>query len=550
MDQERQKKRVFIIGIDGGTFDIIDPLFQQGNLPNLHNLYKRGFSASLLSTIHPVSPTAWGSFTTGVNPGKHGLYDFSKRRQDSYGQVPTTSRDIHTPSIWHLLGQKNLKMCLINIPGTYPPEPVNGFLVSGFPTPEENNDFTYPQSLLEELKDKIPDFHLQPREVIRDGNEEAILKDIGEITVNTTKTTLLLANNINWDLLITVYTGADALGHHFWRFADSNHPYYDKKLNEVYGSVINDSYIRIDQEIGKLMSLIDNNTYVIVMSDHGFGGAYNALGLNTWLLKAGWMKVRRRVISKIKYFAFRRGISLTNVFCQTKRFRTLKNRKRIYAEKSLLRNLILNLFFSTNDIDWSRTKAYCVGNCGQIHVNIIGREPQGIIPPEDRLAVVKELKSDLLSLKDDKTGERIFDNVFLREELYHGPFVEDAADIICFNSKARYLIIRYLEFGGGKLAFPHPVWSGAHRLNGILILNGPGVQTQRHTKELRLWDVTSTVLSLLGAPIADYMDGEVFTDAFHPDLLKNQLNIGIKSYPLEKIRLNIAVNHFIRRNNK
>ena len=546
MHQNYQKRRVLVIGIDGGTFDIIHPLFKQGKLPNLFKLYKQGFSSSLLSTIHPISPTAWGSFTTGVNPGKHGLYDFSRRKHGSYDQLATTSRDIHIPKMWHLLAKKDIKICLVNIPGTYPPEPLNGFLVSGFPTPEENNDFTYPQSLLKELKDSIPDFHLQPRVVTRDGNEQALLKDIWEITQNTTKATLFLANNIAWDLLITVYTGADVLGHHFWKFTDPDHPYYTDELNKIYGNAINDIYIKIDQEIGKLTRIVDNDTYVIIMSDHGFGGAYHALGLNNWLLGHGWMNVRRGITHRLKYFGFRRGFTLTNAFRLTKIVRTPENRKKIYAKRSLLRNLVLKLFFSLNDVDWSRTKAYCVGNCGQIYLNVKGREPRGIISPEDRLAVAKELKSDLILMKDENNGESIFDQVFLREELYHGPFVKDAADLICFNSDARYLIIRYLEFGGGKISFPHPVWSGAHRLNGIFILNGPGVKPQKYNSELRIWDVTPTVMTLLGAPIADYMDGKVITEAFHSVFIDNQLNSIISAYSLEKIQLDISINHFLR----
>ncbi|MFX0015390.1 MAG: alkaline phosphatase family protein [Promethearchaeota archaeon] len=546
MHQNYQKKRVLVIGIDGGTFDIIHPLFQQGKLSNLFKIYNQGFSSSLLSTIHPISPTAWGSFTTGVNPGKHGLYDFSKRKHGSYDQQATTSRDIHIPPLWHLLSQKNLKVCLVNIPGTYPPEPLNGFLISGFPTPEENNDFTYPHSLLKELKDFIPNFHLQPRVVTRDGNEEALLRDIWKITTNTTNATLFLSDKIAWDLLITVYTGADVLGHHFWKFTDHNHPNYTKELNQIYGNTINDIYQKIDQEIGELTKIVDNNTYVIVMSDHGFGGAYNALGLNNWLLEHGWMKAREGITHRLKYFGFRRGFTLTNAFRQTKFLRTPDNRRKIYAKRSLLRNLVLKLFFSFNNVDWSRTKAYCVGNCGQIYLNVKGREPRGMISPEDRLAVAKQLQSELLLMKDEETGERIFDQVYLREELYNGPFVQDAADLICFNSEARYLIIRYLEFGGGKLSFPHPVWSGAHRLNGIFILNGPGVKPQKYTNELRIWDVSPTVMTLLGVPIADYMDGKVITEAFSSNFIDNNLNTRISGYSLEKIQLKIAINHFIR----
>lgn len=543
MQQDHQKRRVLIIGIDGGTFDIINPLFKQGKLPNLYKLSKRGFSAPLSSIIYPISPAAWGSFTTGVNPGKHGLYDFSTRKNGSYDQRPTNSRDLHLPSIWHLLAQRNLKVGLVNVPGTYPPEPVNGFMVSGFPTPEENNDFTYPRSLLKELKDIIPNYHLQQGEIIRVGNEKAALKDTNEITKNITKTTLHIAMKLSWDLLITVYAGADALGHHFWKYMDPNHPDFEKSKFKIYGNVINDIYVLIDHEIGKLMSLVDDNTYVIIMSDHGFGGAYKALGLNDWLLKNDWIQARRGVISRLKYFGYRHGFNLTSAFRLAKVVRTLKHRKKIYAEQSVIRNLVMKLFFSTNNIDWSRTKAYCVGNCGQIYLNVKGREPKGIIPPESRLTVAEKLRSELLQLKDDETGEVIFDNVFLREELYHGPFVEEAADLICYNSSSRFLIIRYLEFGGGELAFPHPIWSGAHRLNGILFLNGPCVQgSEKRSNKVNILDVTPTVMTLLGAPIADYMDGKPITEAFQPEFLNAQL----ATYALEKVHLNIAINHLMR----
>ncbi|UCE12499.1 MAG: alkaline phosphatase family protein, partial [Candidatus Heimdallarchaeota archaeon] len=511
-----QKRRVLVIGLDGGTFDLIDPLLDQGKLPNLQKLMSQGYSSTLMSTIHPISPTAWASFTTGVNPGKHGLFDFSKRQHGSYEQIPTTSRDIHTPAIWHLLAQKALKVGLINIPGTYPPEPVNGFMISGFPTPEENEDFTYPSSLLQELHDHIPGFHLQPQIAIRDGNEEAFLSDINEVTDNVTKATLYLAGSRSWDLLITVYVGADALGHHFWKFKDPHHPFFCKKLHSKYGNAIDSIYQRIDKEIGKILATIDENTHVIIMSDHGFGGAYYAVALNNWLLRQGWMKIRRGIVSKLKYLGFRSGITLTNAYRLAKIFRATKYRQKAYKEKSRLRNLIFKTFFSINDIDWSRTKAYCVGNGGQIFINVEGREPQGIVVPEDRLEVAKAIKSDLLKLTDKKTGGVIFNQVFLREEIYNGPYVEKAADLVFFDSKFRFQVIRFLEFGSNQLTFPHPVWAGTHRLNGILIVNGPGIQPVRRKKEeVRIWDITPTILALLGVPIADYMDGKPIKNAFY-----------------------------------
>lgn len=541
-----QKRRVLVVGLDGGTFDLIDPLLEQKKLPNLQKLMKHGYSSPLMSTIHPISPTAWASFSTGVNPGKHGLFDFSKRKQGSYEQIPTTSRDIHTPAIWHLLAQRNLKVGLINIPGTYPPEPVNGFMISGFPTPEENNDFTYPNSLLQELRDHIPNFHLQPKIAIRDGNEEAFLTDINEVTENVTKTTLYLASSRPWDLLITIYVGVDALGHHFWKFRDPYHPLFSKKLHKKYRNALDSIYQRIDKEIGKLLAVINENTHVIIMSDHGFGGAYYAVALNNWLLRHGWMKIRRGIVSKLKYFGFRSGITLSNAYRLAKLFRATKYRQKAYQEKSRLKNLIFKVFFSINDIDWSRTQAYCVGNGGQIFINVEGREPQGIVEPEDRLNVAKAIKSDLLKLTDKKTESVIFDKVFLREEIYNGSYVEKAADLIFFDSKSRFQVIRFLEFGSNRLTFPHPVWAGTHRLNGIFIINGLGVQPVRSKEDIKIWDITPTIMTLLGVPIADYMDGEPIKNAFYPEFINKQLSFEKSMYSMESIYLKVVINQFIR----
>ncbi len=145
------KTPTLVVGLDGATYSIIDPLLKEERLPNLKKILMTGTRATMLSSTPPLSSIAWTSIATGVNPGKHGIFDFAHRESKSYEFVPYTARDKKVPSLWRVLSEAGKKVCIVNVPLTYPAEEVNGVMLSGFPFPSGAKDWAYPPSISEEL---------------------------------------------------------------------------------------------------------------------------------------------------------------------------------------------------------------------------------------------------------------------------------------------------------------------------------------------------------------------------------------------------------------
>src|SRR2546427_12747427 len=152
------------------------PMFDRGRLNNLHELAKRGVRGTLTSTILPLSATAWNSLGTGKNPGKHGIYDFSRRVEGTYTQVPTTALDRGARTLWQYASDAGKRCCIVNVPLTYPPEPVNGIMISGFPYPESRKDYAIPREILAEIEKElgITQLHKPSPHFLRQGDERKL----------------------------------------------------------------------------------------------------------------------------------------------------------------------------------------------------------------------------------------------------------------------------------------------------------------------------------------------------------------------------------------
>ena len=305
-------KKVFIIGLDGATWNIINPLITEGELPTIKNLLENSTHAVLQSTLIPLSPAAWTSFATGCNPNKHGIFDFFGRKTGTYEPTPYSSRDRKCETLWNILSKEGKKVGILNIPGTYPVDKVNGFMISGFPTPEEFEDFTYPKDLLWELKKEFgKDFRFQPKVNLFD--EALFLDEIHLLTDNIFQATNYLMNKYQWDILMTVFVGADSLSHAFWKYMDPKHPLYDANAPTEFKNAIVNIYKDLDKKIDLLKKNIDSDTTLMLMSDHGFGPLYYGVPINNWLLNEGFMTLKKTVPTKVRYWMFRRGINYYNL---------------------------------------------------------------------------------------------------------------------------------------------------------------------------------------------------------------------------------------------
>jgi predicted AlkP superfamily phosphohydrolase/phosphomutase len=518
------KDKVFIIGLDGGTLDLIMPWAQEGKLPNFSRLLSTGVHGNLHSTIHPLSPQAWSSFMTGKNPGKHGIYGFIQRKPRSYDVQYTNATNRDGESLWQLISEAGGKVGVMDVPFTYPPEKVNGFMITGMDAMWEEAKFIYPDGLKTEIEDKLGEFYWYPQKPTMK-EMDSYVRDMFRAIDHRAELTHYLMDSKEWDFFLTVFLATDRVQHTLWRHMDKNHVLHNPEEAKQYGDVIFRVYQRLDEIIGNLMNKLDDNTTLIIMSDHGSGPYKWVMNLSKWLNmngllqfkksrdKAGTKDVSRQVL-KHSWFLLKKWLP-----------GSLKN-KLAAAAPSLKHKWMSHIFFS--GIDWQNTRAYAVGNYGNIYLNVKGREPLGIVNAGEEYENLRDkIMRKLGELKDPDSGEPILDKAYKKEELYSGPYLEDAPDIIILWKDFAYYTrqsvvdeeVLLFEPPGkfGNRVIEH---SACHRLNGVLIMHGKQL-LQGKTINAHIMDLAPTILYAMGLPVPEDMDGKVLTDAFSNDYLKS-----------------------------
>ncbi|MHA1329148.1 MAG: alkaline phosphatase family protein [Promethearchaeota archaeon] len=259
------KRKVILIGLDCATPKTLFEDFIE-YCPNIKKLMKTGVYGKLRSSDPPITIPAWMVMSTGKSPGTLGVYGFRHRKGNSYTDFwVANSNTIKEPKIWDILGEKGYKSILLGIPPTYPPKPINGCLVTGFITPGSLSDFTYPPELKEEISKIVDNYIFDVN--FRTEQKEQLLIDIYKMTKTHFSVIKYLIKNKEWDYCQFVIIGLDRMHHAFWKYYDKNHHKYKK--GNIFESAIKNFYKYLDKEIGEIISLLDENTVIIIASDHG-----------------------------------------------------------------------------------------------------------------------------------------------------------------------------------------------------------------------------------------------------------------------------------------
>jgi len=445
------------------------------------------------------------------------LYDFVKRSPDDYEPTPVMTKDRKAEAIWSILGKAGLKVGIVNVPITYPPERVNGFMVAGFPTPPGADDFTYPKGLLTELRRELPDLSLQ-RTILLPGDEAAqsVYDDTVEVTRRQTEMLTYLMGQKEWDLLMTVFDASDTVGHHFWKYFDPNHPQYNPRWAREHGDKIYKIYEVLDQSVAKLLKLADKDTLVIICSDHGFGPIYYCVCFNSWLIKTGLMQLKTDFGSRARYALYKRGLNNYNLHRVASRLKLLRA-EFAYQKKSLISTVLNKTTLGLHDVDWDNTLAYSFGNFGPLYLNVKGREPNGIVDPQNYGKVLSLVESQARNFRDPSTGKPIFEKIIRGRDVYTGQYTDLGPDLLLYDEKMVYRAQRIFEFGTEKLVTLHPVYSGNHDMEGIFIASGESIVPGQTSGPFDLVDVAPTLLHILGLPIPSETDGHVLKEILAPN---------------------------------
>ena len=479
---------LLIIGFDGADHDLINRFVDEGELPNIEKIRENGSHGMLESTAIPITPSAWTTFMTGKNPGKHGIFDFT--RVNPKGLEVVSFNDVDEKTIFEILSEDK-KVGTLNIPATYPPKNVNGFMVSGMMTPnlEKSTDH---DEVLEILRKN--DYTIEVPGSYNPKKERKLLDDCFETLGKRHRTALDLIEKQNPDVFMPVFTVGDRVSHWFWKYHDENHPEFQES---EFNDAVREVYRRIDTAVGELLESSGGleETNVVIMSDHGFTGLYHGLNLNRKLMDEGLLELKNSPISRFRKIAYDAGMTMENAYQLVKKLGMEEKVKSAAdnPDSNRKREIMSMPFLSFGDVDFENTHAYSALHFGPVFLNTEEHR-------ENVIEILEELEHE---------GEKIVENIEHGEDLYHGPYADQAPDIVYHTKGMHYQGSRYFEFGSNKvITKPFNNESGHHRLEGIFAMAGPDFEQNGEIKGAHIMDIAPTVLKALGKEIPGDMDGQ------------------------------------------
>jgi len=463
---QRTGPRLLIVGWDGASFNLIDPSIAAGRLPNLASLIERGAQTRLASTIVPISSSAWTSAMTGKGPGKTGVYSFFEPVEGSYGVRLISARSNRAAPLWRILTARGLASNVFGVPVTWPPEAVFGTMVTGMLSPPDSI-YTHPPEYTEMLRGRgfVPDLGIWRNE------ERSGLRRFRRQLALKRRAILELLTRNDWDFSIVVFKSLDILSH-----------------RDCTSEAVANWMHELDSVLGDMVDTVGPDTNVIVMSDHGFAAYPRGFNVHLWLIEAGFAALAQRDASRVP-----KG-PLAD--------RRLEQHRRLIAE-----------------LDMSKTRVFAgptEGNFGSLRVNVAGREPQGIVAPEEVDAVLAEVSERLAELRFEGEGPPLVRRTIRGDTEYPGPERHVVPDLLIELRED----VNAVVFRQPAVFSNNARRRSDHARDGILVLSGPSVAPRTGRGDASIMDIAPTVLHLLGQPIYSEMDGiartEYLVDATPP----------------------------------
>ena len=477
-------KRVMVIGLDGATWDLIDSWTDKGELPNFKRLMENGCYGSLASTIPHVTPPAWTSMTTGKNPAKHGIFDFTsiKRNNRGWDLNLYNSKSKKSKEIWDYLKEKSI---VVNIPLTYPPHKINGLMVTGMYTPDIKSGFTYPQEMKNEILKSFPNYKIELDWNKYEGRKQKFLKDLYKMTEERIKLFWYFFS-MNWKFFFFVFVGTDRLQHIYWN--------EDELLNY---------YRYLDTFLEKVIKKIKKkNINLLIVSDHGFAKIKKIVHPNSALLKEGYLKLTSGQKSS---FLDKFGVNKGKLWKILLKYNLIRLYRKVPTSiLHLIRKSVPGKSNPIYDFDLKKSKAIMVGS-GTIYIL------------EENKSLKKEIENEIINklekLKDPDTHNDIIDKVFRKTEIYIGNSVDNVPDLVILPKKGYSLAFNVTE---NIIENPH-LKIADHAINGIFLAYGPDITNGSYVEGAKIYDIAPTILHMFGLPIPSDLDGRVLKRIFKKD---------------------------------
>ncbi len=453
--------KVAVIGLDCAAPELV---FEQwrDELPCLRSIMEGGAWGKLESVTPPITVPAWSCMMSGKDPGELGIYGFRNRKDYSYdGMSIADSTAVRERRVWDILGDAGKKCIVLSVPGTYPPKPINGSLVSCFLTPNADSAYTYPPGLKQEIESRFGPY-LMDVKGFRSDNKDEILAQIYQMTEQHFAMAQYMLTTQPWDFFMMVEMGVDRIHHAFWKFHDRTHRKFEP--GNRYEHAIRDYYRYVDKKIGELLPILGDDTTVLVVSDHGAKTMDGGICVNEWLLREGYLTLAEPVsgptpIGKAK-------------------------------------------------IDWSKTKVWGEGGYyARVFMNVKNREPHGIIPTAEYEPLRNELKAKLEAMVDDQ-GRPLGNKVFKPQDVYHA--VRGVPpDLIVYFGGLNWRSVGSLGFDS-IYTFENDTGpdDANHAEYGIVMIREKNGTRGKAMQGAKIFDISATILDRLGLPVPADMHGK------------------------------------------
>jgi predicted AlkP superfamily phosphohydrolase/phosphomutase len=454
------RPRVLAIGLDSMPPDLLFDRFLP-LMPRVQELLRTSTYGTLVSTDPPITVPAWAVMFSGMDPGTLGLYGFRHRRPGTYwdNYIPS-SKTLLAPMVWDYLSRAGKRVCVIGMPPGYPPPAVNGVYISDFLTPSSAKDYVAPANLREEIERVAGTY---PFDVtFRADDRDRVGRELPEMTRKHFAVARHLWAKEPWDFFALHEIGPDRLHHTFWKYFDPNHPRYEE--NRAFRTVVEEYYRTLDREIAQLLEGVPPEVRVLLLSDHGSQAMQGCFCINEWLIQRGYLALKG---------------------------------PRPNAGTPL----------EKTDVDWSKTRAWGSGGYyARIFYNVKGREPSGVLPPQEIPAFEAQLTRELQGVTVPG-GASLEADVRTPRAIYR-EVRGDAPDLMVYFGRLTW---RSAGTVGYDRMFLEENDTGpddsVHSMEGIYSVSGVATGRGERSPAEKLIDVGPTVLSMLGVPVPAGMQG-------------------------------------------
>lgn len=500
--------RTVIFGVDGMTFRVLHPLIERGLLPNFAKLSNEGCEAILESKYPPLTPPAWMSLSTGLKPAGHGVYDFWTY-DGTYDETQEywSNRKAHIvthrksgKAIWNILSEYGKKVLIVNVPTTYPPEPVDGIMVSGYTTPGSSGDFTYPAAFKEELFRIVPDYQIDLEVAYREklntaGKVESLAEAVLRMTEKRVKLLLHLLKEKPWDFCYVAFMGADRLQHPFWEQVSGLHP------------ATNAYFVKLDDALGQILAQLEPEDSLFVVSDHGFCGHDYYFDINEYLYSKGYLyfqdaeleQARRKAYRAVQFRRLASLLGLRSIGRRVKRALKTAGFWKVsdFAPDGLDRPTLSN-------IDWAKTLAYVPSYSG-----FPGGFADIFLHPDITEEQTAALRADLMSQRHPRTDKPLIEAIYTNEVYGEGPHALREPHLLLLPHPG---VTFRMELGNKYLWEHLGKQFGAHHKDGVFYAWGGPFKQGFSAPPVTIYDLVPTVLHAMNLPLPHAFDGRILNE--------------------------------------